>query len=208
MRYFSENDDHIGAECEQCGKVSKIKREKVISTPQGDSLNPPGGILCSCGAVHHTMKKKTSYTGTNYYVNQKSCPYCKSGNYQTIKMMCLSQTSSGSSTGIGVSTDLDIGVGTINTNTQSVLAKKYIPGQDPVNESRRTGCGCIFGSVFLFIFGDLHGFFTFLGVLSLIVGVIALATKEGNPEQQKWKAKVKLYEQGWICHKCGKTWLS
>jgi hypothetical protein len=149
------------------------------------------------------MEKTSSDTETNYDANQKSCPFCKSGNTQTIKMMCLNGTSSGSSI------------------SQSELAKKYIPpGTHPSVEIMKVGCSTSFimigGSVFyllmLFLAGIPIGPFTVLGVLILIIGLISLipslqASKKVNQEFQQWTAKVKLWDQGWICHKCGKTWI-
>ena len=55
MKYFSQNPDFLNAECEHCKRTLKIKRALAIPTSTGFELNPPGGIRCLCGAVHHSV---------------------------------------------------------------------------------------------------------------------------------------------------------
>ena len=59
MKYFSEKDGFVNAECEHCKRILKIKREQAIPTPTGFSLNPPGGVQCLCGSVHHSIAGTT-----------------------------------------------------------------------------------------------------------------------------------------------------
>jgi hypothetical protein len=59
MKYFSEKDGFVNAECEHCKRILKIKREQAIPNPKGFSLNPPGGVQCLCGSVHHSIAGAT-----------------------------------------------------------------------------------------------------------------------------------------------------
>lgn len=146
--------------------------------------------------------------------NKVLCPSCQSNNTQTIKMMCLNGTTSGSTTGIGVSSDLDIGAGKLNSESKTALAEKFTPETSPENTA--CGCGClslIIGTVIIiagFVSSDEGS-----GMLALIFGLPAVIISfiffskigKDNPKQREWKAKVRLYNEGWICHKCGHTWL-
>lgn len=80
MKLFSENENHFGGECEKCGKVLKIKREFVITTKQGFSLNNPIGIKCLCGMIHHNMDNGVSIPAdpkrTSSSPKQSSCRVC------------------------------------------------------------------------------------------------------------------------------------
>lgn len=70
MRFFSEKDDFINGECENCKRVLKIKRSQIIEDNGIFSLNPPGGIRCFCGTVHYYMSRTTkAQTGM-------VCPHC------------------------------------------------------------------------------------------------------------------------------------
>lgn len=146
--------------------------------------------------------------------SRKTCPSCHSENTQTIKMMCLSGTTSGSSSGIGVTSDLDVGVGTLNSESQTALAEKYTPESSPT--SFFGGCGCLFLIIGITIFiacirstSELPFLFYLIAICVLLLGISFLikSVKQNSPEQKEWEAKAKLYEEGWICHKCGNTWL-
>jgi hypothetical protein len=63
MKYFSEKDGFVNGECEHCNKILKIRQEQAIPTPTGFSLNPPGGVRCFCGTVHHSIEGTTQNTG-------------------------------------------------------------------------------------------------------------------------------------------------
>ena len=185
-----EISDKAGA-CPNCG----LPLEKLL--PVTPPSTPPATIV-----------------ETAHDPNKKHCPSCKSENTQSIKMMCLSGTSSGSSTGVGVSSDLDIGVGRLNSNSQTALAERFTPSTSPA--STAAGCGCfslIAGLVILCIGmasdADGSGFAAFLGVVGLILGGVMMASSNNNknPQQVEWEAKINLYENGFICHKCGRTWI-
>jgi len=63
------------------------------------------------------------------------CEKCSGDNIQTIKMACLSGSTTGTSTAIGVSSSLSVGMATIDTKSQSNLVAKLKPGPKP-------GYGC------------------------------------------------------------------
>jgi len=49
MRHFSEDFDHIGAECEKCGRILKIAKTSCSTIDNGFNVNPP--VKCICGNV-------------------------------------------------------------------------------------------------------------------------------------------------------------
>ena len=59
MKYFSEDKDYLNAECEDCKRVLKIKREQATPKPTGFSLNSPSGVRCFCGTIHHSIAGTT-----------------------------------------------------------------------------------------------------------------------------------------------------
>jgi hypothetical protein len=84
MEYFSEDKDFVNAECEHCKRVLKIKREQAIPNPTGFSLNPPGGVRCFCGAVHHSIAGTTqTLSGMSGMV----CPHCQTRGAVTTKVV-------------------------------------------------------------------------------------------------------------------------
>lgn len=64
------------------------------------------------------------------------CSNCQSGNTQTVKMMCLSGSSSSDSSAVGINTQLNVGIAKINTDSMSSLAKMYYPGKKTSNQLR------------------------------------------------------------------------
>ena len=156
----------------------------------------------------------------NYDQNKKTCIACNSKNTQTIKMMCLSGATSGTSTAVGVTTSLDVGAAAISSNSQTHLAALYNPGSKPV-----TGEGCL--GMFLWFVFLLISMVSIMSIPSVnrSTGVLSTATLLGlicifcmlylysgkikrslNSKVEAWEQKNKLYETGWICHKCGRTW--
>jgi len=81
MKYFSEDSDYINTECEHCRKILKIKKALAVSTSAGFDLNPPSGIRCVCGAVHHRVVGKGETTGSQKII----CPHCQQRGYVTTK---------------------------------------------------------------------------------------------------------------------------
>jgi hypothetical protein len=73
MKYFSENDTHINIECEKCGKVLKVKKERCINKSGIIELSPP--LRCFCGDVCGTIYKNKKANNSN---NQIKCSNCGS----------------------------------------------------------------------------------------------------------------------------------
>ncbi len=73
MKYFSENGEYINADCESCGKTIKIQRKYASPAGSGFILNPPTGIKCPCGQIHHSIT-----ASGNADLSPVRCPMCKS----------------------------------------------------------------------------------------------------------------------------------
>jgi len=58
VKYFSEVDTFVNAECEKCGKILKIKREFCEKTENGFDLNP--SIKCLCGEESKVIYGKST----------------------------------------------------------------------------------------------------------------------------------------------------
>jgi hypothetical protein len=132
-----------------------------------------------------------------------NCPSCKSENTQTIKMMCLSGSSSSAATAIGINSSFDLGVAKINSNVKTTLVNMYDPGNRP-NVAFEVGF-LAFGALIL-----IAGLVTSTGIgiffgLALVGGGFLRFTKESQA-LDTYKSKIDNYERGWICHKCGDTW--
>lgn len=143
-----------------------------------------------------------------------NCPSCSSDNTQTIKMMCLSGTTTGTSTAVGVSSNLDVGVAAIGSHSQTNLAAQYNPGVKP-NDGK--GCGLFILSIVSFnvviglviLIQGTPGFFLFALLLGIPLGIYGFNMYQGKTQRAQivtWVQKNKLFETGWICHKCGNTW--
>jgi len=93
MKYFSENDGFVNAECEHCKRILKIVRHQAIPSPAGFSLNPPSGVRCLCGAVHHSIEgitqnlSRSGASATSGRSGSMVCPHCqKRGSVITKKI--------------------------------------------------------------------------------------------------------------------------
>jgi tellurium resistance protein TerD len=53
MKYYCESETHISAECGQCKKVLKIKKEYARPSASGFTLSPP--VKCFCGLVSDSI---------------------------------------------------------------------------------------------------------------------------------------------------------
>ncbi len=185
-------------------------------------ISDKAGACPNCG---HPLEKIISDipVDTFPHSNAKSCPSCKSENTQSIRMMCLSGTTSNSLTGFGVSSDLDIGAGRINSNSRTVLAAKFMPGENPQNQQIRSGCFCTFlgTAILIFVYAAIKKFgiswssdnllkiFVVLGSILLFLGILILSKiikMTTKAQVDEWEAKTKLCNEGWICHQCGNTW--
>jgi hypothetical protein len=65
MKHFSEDAEYINAECESCGRVLKIPRERCTITSEGLDVAP--AVLCKCGISSGHISSVTSC-----YSHQKS----------------------------------------------------------------------------------------------------------------------------------------
>lgn len=138
MKYFSEDSEYINAECESCKRILKIKKEQTVPNPTGFTLNPPGGIRCICGVIHHEIIGHEDCSTTNYYSgssrasNSKMiCPHCQTkGSVKTRKVKRKKGISGGKATGALLTGGLSL--------LATGLSKK-----EKVTEARCTACGAI-----------------------------------------------------------------
>jgi hypothetical protein len=135
-------------------------------------------------------------------------------------MFCLSTEQVGSGAVVGAAAG-HIGVGLTTTTAQSSLALSLKPGPEPGNKiaGNRFLIGLGLVALASFIAGgvaDALGSDSPFGVAVavLVVGMIGnfvanLSEMEKNALKAKeaWKAKKDLYERGWICPRCGHTWI-
>lgn len=145
------------------------------------------------------------------------CEKCSGDNIQTIKMACLSGSSTGTSTAVGITSSLSVGVAAIDTKSQTNLVATLRPGPKPGKYD--------FFHVFMVLIGILGGvLLVLIGLGHLIAlnlknAVIALGIgglifvalykfhKRPNEKILAWNRKNDLYEKGWLCHKCGFGWI-
>jgi hypothetical protein len=74
MKYFSQDNQYVNAECQNCGRVLKISREKCATILGGLSVNP--AVICQCGTtsdfigdVSSDYRKSTGGTKTSSDLN-------------------------------------------------------------------------------------------------------------------------------------------
>ena len=195
----------------------------LINCPEcNKEISDKAGACPSCG---HPMEKPIVVTpvvdAPSHDPNTKTCPSCKSDNTQTIKMTVMSGTTAGKSTAVGINTNLDVGVASIGTKSQTNLAATLNPGQKP-SASNNMGCGFIvFGAAGFFCLiafsslgmenpiGAKIGAFLLSLLLAAVFGAIGYGVTfdaASTKALEAWEQKNKLFEAGWICHKCGHTW--
>lgn len=83
MKYFGQDELHILAESEQCGKVLKIKREKISEVGTGYLINSiSANLKCPCGnsCISIEGKPYNPQTISSTKDVQLKCPKCKSTN--------------------------------------------------------------------------------------------------------------------------------
>lgn len=131
------------------------------------------------------------------------CQKCSGDNVQTVKMACLSGSSTGTSTAFGISTDLNLGMATIDTKSSTHLAAKLQPGPRPkfglFNILLALICAILLAS-------GLGGFVVSLIPAGILIWVLSKAKKNHNAALVTWEEKRRAYESGWICHRCGHVW--
>jgi hypothetical protein len=85
MKYFNEDTTYLNAECEKCGRVLRILREKCSPTDNGYKVAP--AAKCQCGNISDTILKDESIKIPAYSAppqNTPKCPTCGSINIQKI----------------------------------------------------------------------------------------------------------------------------
>lgn len=77
LKYYSEDDEYIKAECSECGKVLKISRGFITASNSMYKIDPPG-FKCVCGTLHTTPFKKVESSNVSQTVSAIKCPKCGS----------------------------------------------------------------------------------------------------------------------------------
>lgn len=145
------------------------------------------------------------------------CPSCQGENTQTIKMVLLSGSSTSKGNIVGVDSNGDVGVAGISAGSKTNLAASLDPGNAPTDSKAAGywgcgGCATVFGVMALAAGGEAAagGVGIFLvGVGVLIAGFVTADKRKKDLSAQtvRWNEKVKIAENGWICHRCGHSWL-
>lgn len=128
----------------------------------------------------------------------------------------MAGTSSGASVAVGATTGLNFGVASVGTVSQSLLASNYTPGEKPlyriVEGIIMLICGVVIGYIGVYFLKDAE--YRYIGIsciafsiLSVIVGISFCNKVAHNKRVSEWEIKTKLLDYGWICHKCGDTWV-
>lgn len=146
-----------------------------------------------------------------------NCPSCQSETTQAIKMVLLSGSSTSKGKAVGVDIRGDVAVANMSSESMTNLAASLDPGAEPSDMGTGFGLGCggilILSGIAAMSGGTSGGavFAVFL-ILGLLVIGWALMTSDSRKaalakETAQWKEKRALTEGGWICHRCGNTWL-
>jgi hypothetical protein len=131
-------------------------------------------------------------------------------------MVLLSGSLSSSGSGLGVDTHGDVALASLSSTSRTNLAATLDPGPRPVNEDGcfYTGCGGLIAlsAIVAFAAKDdpaVDAAVLAIGGVLLMVGWNKRSTKAAKmPERiAAWQKKVDLQERGWICHRCGHTWI-
>jgi len=81
MKYFSEDNEFVNAECEVCNKVLKIRKTYCRLSSDKVELNQP--IKCFCGNISNEIiveNKRQNISMSNKSTNASTviCPKCRS----------------------------------------------------------------------------------------------------------------------------------
>jgi hypothetical protein len=148
------------------------------------------------------------------------CEKCGSTDVHGIKMFSLSTDRVGTGAVVGAGGG-HIGAGLTTMTSQTSLALSLKPGREPGKRIAGSGYLIGIGLVVLasFIAGgiaDALGSDSPFGitVAVLIIGMIGnylanVSTMERNAlkVREAWNAKRDLFERGWVCLRCGHTWI-
>jgi hypothetical protein len=109
----------------------------------------------------------------------------------------------------------DIGIAGTSSITRTNLAAVLDPGEKPVFNNMVSTMGVVFGIlstgggvVFLIIGIEAAWYLIACGIFMLFIGWKSRDDPEfGKKAVAHWEQKVALKNNGWICHRCGHTWL-
>lgn len=128
-------------------------------------------------------------------------------------MACLSGSTTGSSTAIGISSNLSVGMASIDSKSHTNLVATLSPGEKPgygcFNISLAMICAglMVLGLSTLIAGGMAGAAVTTLGPGIVILFVLFRAKEKLKEQGSAWNEKSRMYKSGWICHKCGHTWI-
>jgi len=203
--------------CPYCKAERSPSKFKAIASALKDKLEAAKPVSRESKAESRVQPLDKPATPPTISNEPIKCQKCSGDNVQTIKMACLSGSTTGTSTAFGISTDLSVGMATIDTKSQSNLVTKLKPGPKP-------GYGCFniclaIICVVLLPLGLLVGLFSLSkpdaagpAAVILIPGVALLVyliqAKENLKKQiNLWEGRITVYETGWVCHRCGHVWI-
>ena len=58
MKFYSLKEGVLNAQCDSCSRILAFRTERYVETSAGFDLNPPVGMSCTCGQVHHSVVGK------------------------------------------------------------------------------------------------------------------------------------------------------
>ncbi len=82
MKYISEDENHINAECDQCGKTLVVPKNTCSETGSGYNVKPR--VRCKCGSVSEFILKDDSIKTRIASSHSPKCPTCGSEDIQKI----------------------------------------------------------------------------------------------------------------------------
>lgn len=148
------------------------------------------------------------------------CQKCSGDNVQTIKLACLTCPTTGTSTAVGINSNLSVGVAAIDTKSQTNLVATLRPRPKPSKYDFfyvfMAAIG-VLGGVSLVLMGIAHlTDFSLKNAMNAMLSIgiggfvfVALYKFHKKPSEKvlAWDRKNRLYENGWLCHKCGCVWI-
>lgn len=113
-----------------------------------------------------------------------------------------------------------LGVAVTGSQSHSTLAKKYQPGPTPTLKSEKLNIGLgyffiIFGvGTLLLLWGEKDALPMGLTALVLGIGTVLFCQSRVSDNQNKfdlempaWQTRQRMLERGWLCHRCGHSWI-
>jgi hypothetical protein len=140
------------------------------------------------------------------------CPQCGTNDIYRIDTYCAGHQQIGKSGTLAVLPTgggyYGLGTATTTSRSQSKLAAGLTPGEYPYPS--------IVGTVITLTIGVLVTLCAFaasvwagIGCLSLTLTFAFFLSQDSTLEQRRgiWNEKTRLYEHGWVCVRCGSTWI-